>query len=295
MIRSQLRSFHAVASEGGFTAASRAINVGQPTISTQIKALEDRYGVALFHRQGHKVRLSDCGWNLFAITKKIFMLEGEAQRLLDSYDGLVTGALKVGAVGPYHATAILARFNQNYPGIKISVTLGNSKEMVDQLLDYSVDVAVLAHVAENPDIHACPLSRHPVVLIMNKTHPFAERKRIKLTDMDGQRFVQRELGSTTRLAFENALKQSGVVIDTVIEMGSREAVWLAVAQGIGLGVVSNIEFNPHPKIKAMEISDTEIYTTAHVTCLNDRKDSKIISTFFEIAQSMKQDTKPALA
>ena len=290
MIRAQLRSFHAVAREGGFTAASHAINVGQPTISTQIKALEDRYGVALFHRRGRKVQLSECGLSLFKITQRIFKLEDEAQELLNSHGGLVTGALRVGAVGPYHATAMLARFNQNHPGINLSVTLGNSMEMVDLLLDYSVDVAVLAHIAEDPTIHACPLSRHSVVVIVNKSHPFAGRKHIKLTELHGRRFVHRESGSTTRLAFENALKQSGVVIDTVIEMGSREAVWLAVAQGIGLGVVSDIEFNPHPNLETVEISDAEIYTTAHVACLDDRKDSKIIKAFFEIAQAINNQT-----
>ncbi len=294
MIRSQLRSFHAVAREGGFTAAARAINVGQPTVSTQVKALEDRYGVSLFHRRGHKVQLSDCGFSLFRITQRIFRLEDEAHELLNSYGGLMTGTLKVGAVGPYHATAMLARFNQNYPGIKLSVTLGNSMEMVDRLLDYSVDVAVLAHTAEDPAIHAHPFSRHPVVVIVNKSHPFAGRKHIKLAELHGQCFVHRETGSTTRLAFENALEQSGVVIDTVIEMGSREAVWLAVAQGIGLGVVSDIEFNPHPNLETVKVSDAKIYTTAHVACLEDRKDSKMIKTFFEIARNIKQNDKIAV-
>ena len=294
MIRSQLRSFHAVANEGGFTAAARAINVGQPTISTQIKALEECYGVSLFHRRGHRVQLSDCGFSLFKITQRIFKLEDEAHELLNSYGGLVTGSLKVGAVGPYHATAMLARFNQTHPGIKLSATLGNSMEMVDRLLDYSVDVAVLAHTAEDPAIYARPISRHPVVVMVNKSHPFAGRKQIKLVELRDQCFVHREIGSTTRLAFENALKQRGVVIDTVLEMGSREAVWLAVAQGIGIGVVSDIEFNPHPNLETIKVSDAKIYTTAHVACLADRKDSKIIKAFFEIARNIKQHHKTAV-
>ncbi|HIG78223.1 MAG TPA: LysR family transcriptional regulator, partial [Candidatus Lambdaproteobacteria bacterium] len=48
----QLRSFHAVAGTGGFTAASKVLHVGQPTISGQVRALEDYYGVELFHRRG---------------------------------------------------------------------------------------------------------------------------------------------------------------------------------------------------------------------------------------------------
>ncbi len=289
MLHSQLRSFHAVATEGGFTAASKAINVGQPTISTQIKALEDMYEVTLFHRRGHKVQLSDCGQALFRVSQRILKLEEEARDLLNNYGGILTGNLKVGAVGPYHANEMLARFNAYHPGIKLSVSLGNSVEMVDSLLNYSVDVAVLAHTEENPALYTRSFSRHPVVVFVNLSHPFAGQTSIRLEELQGQRFIQREIGSTTRLAFEEALKQSGITVDTVMEIGSREAVWLAVEKGIGIGVVSEIEFNPHPNLKTLEISNAEIYTTAHVTCLDDRKESKIIKIFFEIAETLKQN------
>lgn len=289
MLHSQLRSFHAVATTGGFTAAGKAINVGQPTISTQIKALEDAYGVSLFHRQARSVHLTDCGEALLKISQRIFSLEEQAQDLLSNYSGLSTGMLKVGAVGPYHAIPMLARFHQEHPRIKMSVTLGNSMEMVDHLLDYSVDVAVLAHVAENSAIHAIPFSRHPVVVFVNNAHPFASRRTIMLEELHGQRFVLREQGSTTRLAFETALSEAGVAIDTAIEMGSREAVWSAVEHGLGIGVVSDIEFNAHPNLRTVAIGDAQIFTTAHVTCLADRKEARIIRTFFDIAEAIRQD------
>ncbi len=286
MLHSQLRSFHAVAREGGFTAASKSIHIGQSTVSTQIKALEDKYGVTLFHRPGNGVEISDCGKALFRISQRIFQLEEEARDLLSSYGKLLTGDLRVGAVGPYHATGMLAMFNKLYPGIKLTVTLGNSMEMVDLLLSYAVDVAVLAHTEDNPAIHALPFSRHPVIVFVNAEHPFANRRQVKMEDLQGQRFVHREKGSTTRLAFEEALKMAGVTVDPIMELGSREAVWLAVEQGIGIGVVSDIEFNPHPNLRPLKILDAEIYTTAHITCLSDRIDSTLVRTFFEIARSI---------
>ena len=289
MLHSQLRSFHAVASEGGFTAASKAIHVGQPTISTQIMALENQYGVTLFHRRGRNVKLSDSGMALFRISQRILSLEEEARDLLKNYGGLLTGDLKVGAVGPYHATEMLAQFNENYPGINLSVTLGNSMKMVDSLMDYSVDVAVLAHTEGNPAIYARPFSRHPIVIFVNKSHALADQNQVRLEELQGERFVHREVGSTTRLAFEGALRNADIQVDTVMEVGSREAVWLAVERGIGIGVVSDIEFNPHPNLKTLTISNAEIYTTAHVTCLKDRKESKIIKIFFDIAEQMKKE------
>ncbi len=123
-------------------------------------------------------------------------------------------------------------------------------------------------------------------MFVSTAHPFAKRRQVRLEELEGQRFIHREVGSTTRLAFEEALSQAGVAVDPVMEVGSRESVWLAVERGIGIGVVSDVEFNPHPNLRTVEISDAEIFTTAHITCLADRVESRIIKTFFEIAESI---------
>ncbi|MFT5114112.1 MAG: aminoethylphosphonate catabolism LysR family transcriptional regulator [Parasphingorhabdus sp.] len=291
MLHSQLRSFHAVAREGGFTAAADAIHIGQSTISTQIKALEESYGVTLFHRPGRKVLISDCGAALYQISQRIFQLEDEARDLLNNYGQILTGDLRVGAVGPYHATDMLAEFSKIHPGINLTVTLGNSMEMVDLLMNYSVDVAVLAHTEDNPAILARPFSRHPVIVFVNASHPFANRQSICLEELEGQRFVHRETGSTTRHAFEAALLKAGVTVNPIMEVGSREAVWLAVERGIGIGVVSDIEFNAHPNLRRIKLANAEIYTTAHITCLQDRAGSKIIRSFFDIAESIPETNR----
>ncbi|MCH7779110.1 MAG: LysR family transcriptional regulator, partial [Gemmatimonadetes bacterium] len=85
MNHTQLRSFHAVATEGGFTAASRVLNVGQPTITSQVKALERHFDVELFHRRGRRVELTEAGGNLFRIAQRIISLEAEAEDLLNAY------------------------------------------------------------------------------------------------------------------------------------------------------------------------------------------------------------------
>jgi LysR family transcriptional regulator, low CO2-responsive transcriptional regulator len=287
MLHTQLRAFHAVAREGGFTAASRVLNVGQPTLTSQVRALELSFDVELFHRQGRRVIMTESGKELFAVARRIMDLEGEAKDLLRAFGGFHTGTLHVGAVGPYHATEMLSAFSDRFPGIKLSVVVGNSREMVDLLLDYSVDVAVLAHVEDDPRICAMPYSRHPVNVFVHKSHPFAKRRHIKIAELEGQRTVLREKGSTTRLAFEAALERANVTISPVMEIGSREAVWQAVTKGIGISVVSDIEYIPHPDICMVRMKDAEMYTTAHVNCLNERRDSRLISAFFDVAMASK--------
>ncbi|NKB19810.1 MAG: LysR family transcriptional regulator [Alphaproteobacteria bacterium] len=286
MIYTWLRSFHAVAQTGGFTAAAQAINVGQPTITSQVKSLEEYYSVELFHRRGRSVELTDAGQDLFVITRSFMSREEEARDLLSAYGGFQTGQLKVGAVGPYHATEMLSAFHNKYPELRLTVAIGNSREMVEQLINYSVDIGVLAHVEDDPRIFAMPYSRHPVVTFMQKEHPLAKRKSIRIEELEGQSVVLREHGSTTRLAFEEALTAAGVSIEPVMEIGSREAVWLAVARGIGIGVVSDIEFIPHRDLRCVPISNANIYTTAHVNCLAERKETRLIEAFFEVCRDL---------
>jgi DNA-binding transcriptional LysR family regulator len=131
----QLRSFHAVATAGTFTAAAKRLHVSQPTITTQVKLLEDLYNVELFHRMGRRVRLTEVGERLLQLSRQIFSLEADAVQLLGDAGELRSGHLRVAAVGPSHVTKMLVAFNQRYPGIKISVSTGNSQDALERLLD----------------------------------------------------------------------------------------------------------------------------------------------------------------
>ncbi len=291
MLQTQLRSFHAVATEGGFTAAARALNVTQPTITVQVRGLEDYFQVELFHRRGRKVVLTDTGRQLFQLTKRILTLEAEAVDLLNGVGGFHSGHLKVAAVGPYHVTEMLASFNERYPGIRVSVETGNSQQALQALFDFHADIGVLAHIEDDPRILARPFSRHPVVVFVNKKHRFARRKAVRLEELKGERVVLREVGSTTRLAFEAALQRAGVAIEPVMEIGSREAVWMAVQRGIGIGVVSDIEFVPHEDLRTVRLLNAEVFTYAHVVCLAERADSRMIKAFLEVVSGLQRTSR----
>ena len=292
MSYAHLRSFTAVAVEGGFTAAARALNIGQPTVTSQVKALEARYGLALFRRRGRRVELTEVGKALFEITRRWMSLESDAVDLLNAAGGLHTGHLRVGAVGPFHATEMLTAFSGRYPGLKVSVTMGNSEEVLHGLAEFRTDVGVLAHVKDDPRFVAIPYSRHPVIAFVNRDHPWAGRGAIRIEDLQGQRMVLREVGSTTRRAFEEALAAAGVTVEVVMEIGSREAVWMAVQRGIGIGVVSAFEFVAHPHLQPLPISNAEIHTYAHVVYLAERQDSRMIRAFLDVVtEILDQQTR----
>lgn len=278
----QLRSFYAVALMGSFTKAAEHLHVSQPTITTQVRFLEESYDVELFHRYGRRVRLTEIGEQLMRLAQQIFSLESEAVQLLGDSGELKSGHLRVAAVGPYHVTKLLVDFNQHFPGIKVSVSTGNSQDVLDRLLDYRADVGVLAQLVRDDRFVSVPFSKHPVVIFCSAEHRFARRRSIRLADLEGERLILRETGSTTRKALELALDKTRIKPKVVMEISSREVIREAVSQGLGIGAVSLVEYVPGPGLHMVKISDAEIHTYAHVLCLAERRETRIVREFFDM-------------
>ncbi|MEX0922675.1 MAG: LysR substrate-binding domain-containing protein [Rhodovibrionaceae bacterium] len=289
MLYTQLRSFHAVAAEGGFTAASKVLHVGQPTITSQVKALEEQFRVELFHRHGRQVEMTSAGRDLFTVTRKMLSFEAEAIDLLKALGGLETGSLKIGAVGPYHVTEMLSAFGERFPGLKVQVNQGNSREMLRQLQGFAVDIAVLDNVEPDERLYTLPVGRHPISAFVNRDHRWFKRRGITLAELAGERLILREQGSTTRRLIEQAMAQAGLSAEPAMEIGSREAVWMAVEKGLGVGIVNAVEFVPHPRLKLLPITDATLTSEAQVVCLAERQASPLIRAFLSVIGARTQE------
>src|SRR6185312_159969 len=281
-----LRSFFAVARHGGFTAGARALHVSQPTVTAQVRALEETYGIELFVRSGRRVALTAAGEALYAIAERIFEQEEEALALLHNTGELRAGRLRVGAVGPYHVMEMLAAFRARHPAIDLAVTLGNSEQVVAGLLDRSPDVAVLAQYAHDSRLHFVPFRSHRVVIFVPAGHRFARRRGIRIAELASEPMIVREPGSTTRKALDDALRSAGVAPPIAMEIGSREAVREAVIRGLGIAAVSEIEFVPDPRLRPVPIVDADVQTHAHVACLVERRDARVVAAFYDVVHAL---------
>ena len=279
----QLRCFHAVAQHGSFTAAARALLIGQPSITTHVKSLERRFGVELFCRHGHNVKLTDVGERLLLITQRIFSLEGEAEDTLRAAGGLMLGQLRVGAISPEVVTQLVVNFSQHYPDVELLVSLGNTTELVNSLLTFENDVVIVPR-QEDRRFRAIPYERTCLVLLVPRNHRWAQRKSVKLAELEGQRMVLREVGSATRKIFEEMLTAADVKIRPVLEIESREAVRESVAVGIGVGIALASETHFDQRLHTLEISDAPVYLQLDVACLAERWEAPLIAALFTVAE-----------
>ncbi len=291
----ELKAFDATARTGSMSAAARLLGIRQPTISAHIAGLEKRFGVELFVRRGRGVELTTFGQGLHEISNRIYQAEQQAALLLLSARSQYEGHLKVAAVGPYNVLPMVKRYRTLFPRIRLAINIGDSKQIVDSILDHRADVGVMLHAVDDQRVHCIPYRQQPLIVFASSTHPLANRKTMMLSDLEGQEFVLREQGSQTRSVFEAGLAVAGVHVRSSLEVGSREAVREAVAQGLGLGVVAQTAFVADSRLAVLPIKDLALSTHVHVICLAERLSAPLIASFFVVVEDLRRLASQAVA
>ena len=295
MFQKWLEAFHTVATSGGFTRAAEILHVGQPTISTHVKSLEDYFRVELFYRRGRTIELTPTGEALVTITRGMYGHQNEALTLLRAARNLESGQLLLNAVGPFDVIEVLDVFRRKYPKVVTNVTIGFEDEILEGLRNFEYDIGVLGREITNPEYHFEFYNEHRVLLIAHVDHPLCRRKKVTFADLEGCDMILRPQFSTTRKAFDKALMEASVSVNTVMEINSREAAREAVMRGFGVGVVSETEYAPSPSIKVLPLDDTSMHTRAYIACLAERRNRPIIDAFYQTASEVDPAHKGAIA
>lgn len=284
MNHSQLRAFHAIALEGSFTKAAKMLRVSQPTLSGHIKALEEGYGVTLFQRGSREVAMTDFGCALFEITQRYFASEADAQRLLASAAGLVSGRLRIGADSPFAVIPLIATLKGRFPKVELDVDFGNSLEVLNGVLAKETDVGILARIAPDKRLHIAPFRDARLVVFVDRGHPWAQRRSVTLEEATTETLVLRERGSTTRAIFERALQERGIEPASILEMEGREAVREAVASGLGVGVVCDYEFGHDTRLHRLKVKGARLRLTECAVCRRESRTNPVVAAFLDVVE-----------
>ncbi len=291
MYHNWLRSFNAVAKEGSFAAAGRSLNIGQPTVTTQVKALNERFNVELFHRKGHQIWLSDTGRALYDITQGIFAQEEEAIELLRGSSEFEGGVLRLAGVGPFDLMEIVEKFSKRYPRPVLSISVEKHNDTLAALRDYSLDVGVFAHEITENDIHCVYYSSHEVVMMVPRDRPWISRQSVRLQELEKHLVILRHSESATRQAFEQACEESNLILDNTMMINSREAVREAVIRGLGIAPVADSEFIPDKRLHTVRVSNADMKNSVYVCCLKRRIQRQRISAFLDLVEEVNAKRK----
>lgn len=236
----QLRVFAAVARHGSFTRAARELHLTQPAVSQQVKLLEEQAGLALIEQVGRKIHLTAAGAELVRYAQQANDLMREAGESLAALRGLKRGELKLGAVSTakYFVPSLLAAFVNMYPEVTIKFSVGNRKEIIEQLAANDTDLMIMGRPPRELDTVAESFAQHPQVIIAAPDHPLAGRRHIPLERLSREAFVIREEGSGTRASMEHVFRAHGVRFRAWMEASSNETIKQSVMAGMGISFLS---------------------------------------------------------
>ena len=288
---SQLRSFHAVAKTESITLASKLLNISQPTITKQIQLLEEFYSINVINRHARGVTLTDLGKKLYEVTSGIFELEEKAIQLFSSNLNIHQGTLVTGTSGTYYIIKLIKEFKKLHPGIELKIVSSNSNEILDKLYNYQIDLGVVGKPLKEKfksDLYYIPYMKQKIVIIAGKGSKFYNNQTLKLNDLNGENFINRESGSETRRVFEDNLKKASLKVNTIMEV-SRTTMVQAVKENIGVGLISEPEFDNYKDIKKIHIEDYDIFTQAYLVCLKKKKSDNLVNAFIETAKKIILD------
>jgi len=242
----QLEVFYHVARLKSFSKAGRIVGLTQPSVSGSISSLEQALGLKLLDRMGREVHLTRPGEVLFPYAQKILALRRDALQQLESLGRLEKGTLTIGASsipGEYILPRLIHAFCVQHPGIFCTLTVSDSRRVIQALLDHEVEIGVVGTRGGHPGILFEPLVEDRMVVCCAGDHPWAGRDAVGPEELLTQPFLMREEGSGTRREMEMQLSSAGIDVKglrVVAEMGSTEAIKQAIKAGYGISILSEI-------------------------------------------------------
>jgi DNA-binding transcriptional LysR family regulator len=240
----QLKVFCKVVEKKSFSKAGEAVFLSQPTVSLQVRALEQELGTRLLDRQGREIRTTQSGKVFYGYARRILQLAGEAEQAIEQLKGLIKGELAIGAStipGEYILPSLLAEFKAKYPGIEINLVIGDTREIIQKVLDHEADIGVVGQRERTDRLIFRGFTTERLMLIAPINPQWFTNEQITVGGLKKVPFILRESGSGTRGSVERKLREVGVKetdLNIVMRAGSTAAVKKAVESGAGVSIIS---------------------------------------------------------
>ncbi|GGW22880.1 LysR family transcriptional regulator [Streptomyces xantholiticus] len=237
----QLRYFTAVAETLHFTRAAERVHVSQPSLSQQIRALEQELGADLFRRARGNIALTDAGHALLPLARRILADTETARHEVQEVAQLRRGRVRLGAT-PSLCTGLLPQvlrtFHDLHPGIEIRIEESGSHDLVRELARGALDLAlvVLPLPSSSPALSTVELLREDLVVISSPAAP-APPAPLRIADLAGEPLVMFRHGYDLRELTVAACRAEGFEPSYTVEGGEMDAVLGFVRAGLGVAVV----------------------------------------------------------
>jgi len=239
----ELRYLAAVAEHRHFGRAAEACNVSQPTLSSQLRKLEEELGVMLIERTNKRVTMTPVGSQILIHAQRALAEAGQMEAVARAARDPLVGPLRLGVIptlAPYLMPLILNPLRQDYPGLIIELWEDQTRSLIDGLRNHRLDAALLATAAESPEITELALFDEPLLAALPLDHRLAKAESVSEEELadelmvlaDGHCLASHALAACgAKRAFPRAGLQSG--LQSTMQAATLETLVNLVAAGYG--------------------------------------------------------------
>ena len=295
----QLEIFLCIARERSFSKAAEKLRISQPSVSIQIKNLEESLDVKLFERLGRRVYLTREGAAVLEHAKRISEIVSGLQSDIQEIKGIRRGRFSAGCSRVPSATLVplaVARFKEQYPETEISIRTGRSHEVERWLLENEVDLGVIEGDPASGLILKEPWYTDELVLVLSPRSHLVKRRKLSLKEVIEEPFLLQAPGIRPTFV-ERVLAEKGMTIKKPVTVGSREAVKAAIAAGYGVSIVPKSLIDTETRagiLRAKKIHDLDVRYPVNMIYRRDKQLSESALAFVEFLrkQTMNSNVLP---
>lgn len=243
----------ALAEHKHFGRAAAACAVSQPTLSTQVRKLEQELGVTLVERAPRKVLLTETGQQIAARARDVLGEVAQIRQIAQRARDPEAGTLRLGifpTLGPYLLPHVMGAIRQRFPRLELLLTEEKTPELLQRLRKGRLDAAILALPIHDDALHAEFLFEEPFLVAAPQSHPLARQHTLQLADLEGQRLLLLEYGHCLRDQALEVCRMSGAGERHGFRATSLETLRQMVAAEVGITLLPVLSVQPpitHPR------------------------------------------------
>jgi len=286
-----LNMFVKLIDTGSYSKVAEKLDLTQPAVSMQIKFLEERFDTDLIIKENGKIKLTPAGKVVYSEAKKIINSWEKITYRVEESKNKSFQKIEIGSStipSEYLLPDILAKLDSENIDMKSSIKVGDSEEMIELLEKDKVDIIIVGYKPENSKYEVKEIAKDELKLIAPKNHKFSRKNEISIEELKNEKMLIREVGSGTRKAMLEGLKENGININELnikCEMGSTEAIIAGVQSGLGISFVSKLASSKAhncSRVQEVDVKGMNFSRKFYLAFNKNRKDENIIKKFIEI-------------
>lgn len=260
----QLKYFEKACELKNFSEASRMLHISQSTLSQQIKQLEDELNVLLFDRIGKRIIPTEAGLAFLPFARNSILEAENGKQIIKDLKGIMTGTLNIGVTYSlsHLLTCSITEFKKTYPGIKVIINFGTSKEQIKLLEEKLVD-CVLSFEPEEIDeeYDKIKLFSSRLYFIVHESSPLAHLSSISLKRLHNIELILPAVGFATRMKTDEICCNNNITLNTVMEINDVQTIINLIRKGNWGTILTKAAIKDEPDLKAIPILSAEILTS----------------------------------